>query len=50
MNQTIQIFQGPRITHIWPQYVVTRNPENKSIVIDGENFVAKDARKAKCKF
>lgn len=51
INQTIQVFKGPFIREIWPTYVVTRNPMNKSLIISGDNFVCeKNCNKAKVRF
>lgn len=50
LNQTIQIYKGPIIREIWPNYVVTRNPANKSIVVSGDNFNCERNCKPKIKF
>lgn len=38
LNQTIQVYKGPFIREIWPNYVVTRNPQNKTLIVSGDNF------------
>jgi hypothetical protein len=51
LNQTIQVYKGPFIQEIWPTYVVTRNPQNKSLIVSGYNFNCEhNCNRARCKF